>query len=214
VKLTVNTWNFLWQGSLETNRYDTWHNIISLLSLYLNSICATNNMHRNSTYDTDHINHVAWQIMQWYKFASQTGDCQRQCGIQNFKDCILKMYAVQIRGYISSVIFFSLSRIHFLNLLTSNAFSTWCTIRTACKFLINSFYREHTNVLQNTASVMRCIREHETNCQWLMELLGQIQNAINKKTDADNQQVRITTVIPPQKIPSACFKFWGTESHS
>jgi hypothetical protein len=40
-----------------------------------------------------------------------------------------------------------------------------------------------------------------------MELLGQIQNAINKKTDADNQQVRITTAIPPQKIPSACFKF-------
>lgn len=47
---------------------------------------------------------------------------------------------------------------------------------------------------------MSCIREHETNCQWLMELLGQIQNAMNKKTDADNQQVRTTTIIPPQKF--------------
>jgi len=54
---------------------------------------------------------------------------------------------------------------------------------------------------------MSCIRGHETNCQWLMELLGQIQNAMNKKTDADNQQVRKTITIPPQKIPSAHFKF-------
>lgn len=47
-----------------------------------------------------------------------------------------------------------------------------------------------------------------------MELLGQIQNATNKKTDSDKQQVRATTIIPPQKTPAACFKFWGTESEN
>lgn len=171
-------------------------------------------MHRNITYDTDHMNYVAWQVMQWYKFVSQTGYCQSQCGIQNFIDSILKMYAVQIRGYISPVIFFYLSRIQILSFLMEIVFSWWCTIWTAFKYLIISFCREHTNVLQNAASVMSCIREHETNCQWLMELLGQIQNAMNKKTDADNQQVRTTTIIPPQKIPSACFKCWGVQSQS
>lgn len=171
-------------------------------------------MHRNIAFDTDNINHVAWQVMQQYKFVPQIGDCQSQCGIQNFIDCILKIYAVQIRGYISPVIFFYLPRIHFLSFLMETVFSWRCTVWTVFKFLIISFCREHTNVLQNAASVMSCIREHETNCQWFMELLGQIQNALNKKTNADNQQVRTTTIIPPQKIPSAYFKFWGAQSQS
>jgi hypothetical protein len=40
-----------------------------------------------------------------------------------------------------------------------------------------------------------------------MELLGQIQNVINKKTDSDNQQVSRATVTPTQQMISANFKF-------
>lgn len=69
-----------------------------------------------------------------------------------------------------------------------------------------SFCREQTNVLQNIASVMTCVRQHETNSRWLMELLGQIENAVNKKTESDNQQVSTATVVPNQHTPPASFK--------
>jgi len=60
----------------------TRHNIISLQSpLFEQYLCHKfNKVHRNITYDTDHMNHTAWQVMQWYKFVSQTGDYQSQCG--------------------------------------------------------------------------------------------------------------------------------------
>ncbi|XP_021931343.1 focadhesin isoform X2 [Zootermopsis nevadensis] len=61
---------------------------------------------------------------------------------------------------------------------------------------------EHTSVLQCMASVLSCVREHETNCRWLMELLGRIQNVINKKTDSDNQQHSIITGKEIAAVPS------------
>jgi hypothetical protein len=69
-----------------------------------------------------------------------------------------------------------------------------------------SFCREHTSVLQNLASVMICVRQHETNSRWLMELLGQIENAVNKKADSDNQQVSTVTVMATQQMPPINFK--------
>jgi hypothetical protein len=69
-----------------------------------------------------------------------------------------------------------------------------------------SFCREHTSVLQNIASVMTCVRQHETNSRWLMELLGQIENIVNKKTGSDNQQVSTVTVMPTQQMPPLNFK--------
>jgi hypothetical protein len=68
-------------------------------------------------------------------------------------------------------------------------------------------------VLQNIASVLSCVREHETNCRWLMELLGQIQNIINKKTDSDNQQVSKPTIIPTQQMSTVNFKFSDSENY-
>jgi hypothetical protein len=53
---------------------------------------------------------------------------------------------------------------------------------------------------------MTCVRQHETNSRWLMELLGQIENAVNKKTDSDNQQVSTATIMPTQQMPLANFK--------
>ncbi|XP_023716355.1 focadhesin isoform X3 [Cryptotermes secundus] len=50
---------------------------------------------------------------------------------------------------------------------------------------------EQTSVLQNIASVMTCVQQHETNSRWLMELLGQIENAVKKKTESDNQQALV-----------------------
>jgi hypothetical protein len=50
-------------------------------------------------------------------------------------------------------------------------------------------------VLQNIASVMTCVRQHETNSRWLMERLGQIENAVNKKTYSNSQQVSIATIM-------------------
>lgn len=64
------------------------------------------------------------------------------------------------------------------------------------QILVVSFCREHTSVLQNIASVMTCVRQHETNSRWLMELLGQIENTVNNKIDSDNQQVSTATIIP------------------
>jgi hypothetical protein len=53
---------------------------------------------------------------------------------------------------------------------------------------------------------MICVRQHETNSHWLMELLGQVENAVNNKTDSDNQQVSAATVMPTQQMPPANFK--------
>jgi flagellar biosynthesis/type III secretory pathway ATPase len=61
-------------------------------------------------------------------------------------------------------------------------------------------------VLQNIASVTTCVRQDETNSRWLREVLGQIVNAVNKKTDSDNQQVSTATVMPTQQMPPANFK--------
>jgi hypothetical protein len=69
-------------------------------------------------------------------------------------------------------------------------------------------------MMQCIATVLSCVREHETNCRWLMELIGQIQNVVNKRTDSDNQQVRTATVIPTQQMQSASFKFSGIKTLS
>jgi hypothetical protein len=69
-------------------------------------------------------------------------------------------------------------------------------------------------MMQCIATVLSCVREHETNCRWLMELIGQIQNVVNKRTDSDNQQVRTAAVIPTQQMQSASFKFSGIKTLS
>jgi hypothetical protein len=42
---------------------------------------------------------------------------------------------------------------------------------------------------------MACVRQHETNSRWLMELLGQIEHTVNKETDSDNKQVSTAKIV-------------------
>nr|CAD7614240.1 unnamed protein product [Timema genevievae] len=50
---------------------------------------------------------------------------------------------------------------------------------------------EQSTVLLNIAIVMCDCRDHETNCRWALELLGQIQSVINNKTNRDSQQASL-----------------------
>ncbi|KAJ4448220.1 hypothetical protein ANN_10234, partial [Periplaneta americana] len=47
---------------------------------------------------------------------------------------------------------------------------------------------EHTSVLHIIVEVLSCVRKHDSNCRWTMELLGQIENVLNRPGDTDNQQ--------------------------